>query len=164
MLHTAEYTMASPVFHPIQYVFLLGGHYKDAQRGRRSINIYDTNCSLFHFTSLESPWPRSNIQCTDTGESLLWELSKEVKKKIKPSTSCKEFQSPLADNSSCKWWVINILPLWCGKYYCRSSPEAGQMHSNSVVKRKYESCRARVNSQIVEIKIFTELSKKNMKN
>lgn len=58
-----------------------------------------------------SLWPRSSIQRTDTGESLLWELSKEIKEKMKPSTSCKEFQSPLADNSNCKWWVINTLLL-----------------------------------------------------
>lgn len=76
----------------------------------------------------------------------------------------KENESPLADSSSCKWWVINILPLWCGKHYCRSSPEAGQMRSNSVVRRKCETCRERVNSQIFETKIFTELSKKNRKN
>lgn len=51
------------------------------------------------FISLEFLWPRSSMHCRATTQSLSL-LSKEIKKKMKSSTSCREFQSPPADNSS----------------------------------------------------------------
>lgn len=85
--------------------------------------------------------------------------ARKFKRKWNQAPLAENFKALLQITVACKWWVINILPLQCGKHCCRPSPEAGQMCSNGVLKTKYESPRERVNSQIAETMIFTQLSK-----
>lgn len=99
LLHTAECTMASPVFSPIQYVFLSEGHHKDAQRDRQSISIYDINFSPLPLHKPGVSLAEKQHACTAQSQQSSSLLSKEIKKKMKPSTSYREFQSPLANNS-----------------------------------------------------------------
>lgn len=117
-------------------------------------------------SSTSPVWSCSGLEsaCTAQAQQRAHRCSaRKLKRKWNQAPLAENFKALLQITVAFKQWVINKLPLHPGKHCYRPPPEAAQMHFSCALRRKYNSCRKRVNSRTVETITFTQLSKINKK-